>query len=120
VPHVQTIEMKSNEKAKPKEQQWFARTPLCVLGSHKDGWFKKPELKDMTQEETDKWELDQQVSLRKLVWLLEELRMVVKEQTSEGSAVLVSTGKGDPLVVYETKKRIERLPQEIVERFWRT
>jgi hypothetical protein len=54
------------------------------------------------------------------VWLLEELRMVVKEQTSEGSAVLVSTGKGDPLVVYETKKRIEPLPPEIVERFWQT
>lgn len=42
----------------------------------------------------------------------------MKEQTSEGSAVLVSTGKGNPLVIYGTKKRIDPLPKEIVEEFW--
>jgi hypothetical protein len=118
VPHAQAIEMKSNEKSKPKGQQWFGRMPLCVLGSHKDGWFKAPEMKEFTEEERIKWEADYQDSLKKLAWILEELRTVVKGQTSEGSAVLVSTGKGNPLIVYETKKRIEPLPKEIVEKFW--
>jgi hypothetical protein len=120
VPYAQTIEMKSNEKSKPKDQQWFGRMPLCVLGSHKDGWFKAPEMKEFTEEERATWEADYQDSLKKLAWLLEELRTVVKEQTSEGSAVLVSTGKGNLLVIYETKKRIDPLPKEIVERFWDT
>jgi hypothetical protein len=72
----------------------------------------------MTQEETDKWGMDYQDGLRKLAWLLEELRTVVKGQTEEGSAMLVSTGKGDLLTTYEAKKRIDPLPKEIVARFW--
>jgi hypothetical protein len=117
-PHAQTIELKSNDKTKPKEQMWFGRTPICVLGSHTDGLFKKPELKYLTQAETDEWEEKYQLSLRKLAWLLEELRTVVKEQTSESSAVLVCTGKKAPLVMYETKKHVDALPREIVNRFW--
>lgn len=117
-PHAQIIEMKSNEKPKPKEQMWFGRTPICLLGNHKDGLFKKPELKYITQAETDDWEDKYQVSLRKLAWLLEELRTVLKEQTSEGSAVLILVGKGEPLVMYESKKHVDALPKEIVDVFW--
>lgn len=54
VPHAQTIEMKSNEKSEPKGQRWLGRMPLCVLGSHKDGWFKAPEMKEFTEEERAK------------------------------------------------------------------
>jgi hypothetical protein len=97
---------------------WFGRTPICVLGSHTDGLFKKPELKYLTQAETDEWEEKYQLSLRKLAWLLEELRTVVKEQTSERSALLVCMGKKAPLVMYETKKHVDALPREIVDRFW--
>jgi hypothetical protein len=118
VPHAQTIELKSNDKTKRKEQMWFGRTPICALGSHTDGLFKKPEFNYLTQAETDEWEEKCQLSLRKLAWLLEELRVVVKEQTSEGSAVLVCTGKKAPLMMYETKKHVDALPKEIVDVFW--
>jgi hypothetical protein len=97
---------------------WFGRTPICVLGSHTDGLFKKPELKYMTQQEMNEWEEKCQLSLRKLTWLLEELRRVVKEQTSDGSVVLVSMGKKAPLVMYETKKHVDALSKEIVDMFW--
>jgi hypothetical protein len=113
VPYAQTIEMRSSERTKPKEQQWFARTPSCVLGLHKDGWFKEPELKKMTQEETDKWGMGYQDGLRKLAWLLEELRTVVKEQMSE-----VDGQRETINYIYETKKKIDPLPKEIVARFW--
>jgi hypothetical protein len=118
VPHAQLMELKSNDKTKPKEQMWFGRTPICVLGTHTNGLFKKSELKYMTQEETDEWEENYQLSLRKLAWLLEELRTVVKEQTSGGSAVLVCMGKEAPLVMYETKIHVDALPKEIVDVFW--
>jgi hypothetical protein len=42
----------------------------------------------------------------------------VKEQTSDGSAVLVSMGKKAPLVMYETKKHVGALSKEIVDMFW--
>jgi hypothetical protein len=54
----------------------------------------------------------------KLAWLLQELRTVVKEKTNEGSAVLVSLGKGEPIEVFEAKTSVGALPKEIVEKFW--
>jgi hypothetical protein len=45
-------------------------------------------------------------------------RTVVKEKTNEGSAVLVSLGKGEPIEVFEAKISVGALPKEIVEKFW--
>jgi hypothetical protein len=118
VPHAQIVEMKSNDKTKPKEQMWFVRTPLCCLGAHKNGLFTRADVEMFDQDEVEEWENKYQIGLRKLVWLLHELRTVVKDRTREGTAVLVATGKGKPIVVYETKTRVGALPQEIVERFW--
>jgi hypothetical protein len=56
--------------------------------------------------------------LQKLAWLLQELRTVVKEEMSEGSAVLVSLGEGELIEVFEAKTSVDTLPKEIVEEFW--
>jgi hypothetical protein len=118
VSHASTIEIKSNDSSRPLEQMWFGRTPYCCLGKQKQGFFTRAEVKYVTHEDFEEWEGKQQEVLQKLVWLLQELRTVVKEKSREGSAVLVSLGKGEPIEVYETKTRVGALPQEIVERFW--
>jgi hypothetical protein len=116
-PHFLTIELKSNEKVKPMEQMWLGRTPNAFLGRCKAGVLKQAVVEKASAVDFEEWEKKNQASLRKLAWLLRELRGVVK-MTSEGSAVLVAMGKGQPMEVYEVKKKVGALPKEIVERFW--
>jgi hypothetical protein len=66
VPHAQTVELKSNDKTKPKEQMWFGRTPLCCFGAHKNGLFTRANVKMFHQKEVEEWEDKCQVGLRKL------------------------------------------------------
>jgi hypothetical protein len=116
-PHFLTIELKSNEKVKPMEQMWLGRTPNAFLGRCKAGVLKQAVVEKASAADFEEWEKKNQASLRKLAWLLRELRGVVK-MTSEGSAVLVAMGKGQPMEVYEVKTKVGALPEEIVERFW--
>ncbi|KAH6868695.1 hypothetical protein BKA58DRAFT_317291 [Alternaria rosae] len=120
VPHSRTMELKSNNKSKPLDQVWVGRTSRWSLGLNKDGVFSSTE-KIFTPEEMRKnYEDDgkRQAALRKLVWLLEELKTTVKKNTSNGSAVLLCLGKGEELVVRPMKKHLPALPDAIVQRFW--
>jgi hypothetical protein len=116
-PHFLTIELKSNEKVKPLEQMWLGRTPNAFLGRCKAGVLKQATVEKASAADFEEWEKKNQASLRKLAWLLRELRGVVKKMR-EGSAVLVAMGKGQPMEVYEVKTKVGALPEEIVERFW--
>jgi hypothetical protein len=69
-----------------------------------------------SEEELVKWEIDNQGSLKKLAWLLGELREVAKR--SEGSAVLVVMGKGSMMEVFEVERKVGAVPGEIVEKSW--
>lgn len=89
MPHFLTIELKSNDKAKPMEQMWFSRALTCFLGRHKDGLLKRADILKARDEDFDDWEVKFRPSLQKLAWLLKEPRTVVKH-TRDGSAVLTS------------------------------
>jgi hypothetical protein len=118
VPQDQIVELKSNNKSKPKEQMWFGRTPNCCCGSFqnenkkardqekekaKRGLYiqKNVKVEHMSLDDFEKWEtdfteatheqsndMDVQKGLRKLVSLLDFLREATKK-TSEGAAVMV-------------------------------
>jgi hypothetical protein len=112
------IELKSNDSARPLEQMWFGHARYCCFGKQKIGLFTRAEVKFVNHEEFEEWESKQQNLLQKLAWLLQELRTVVKEEMSEGSAVLVSLGEGELIEVFEAKTSVDTLPKEIVEEFW--
>jgi hypothetical protein len=116
IPHFLTIELKSNEKSKPLEQMWLGRTPNAFLGRGKGGFLKQATVEKASEEELVKWEIDNQGSLKKLAWLLGELREVAKR--SEGSAVLVVMGKGSMMEVFEVERKVGAVPGEIVEKSW--
>jgi hypothetical protein len=129
------MELKSNQTQVPKDQMWFGCTPYCGLGSfpQKDprNYARgKVEVKQMSVEDFETWEKENQQSLQKLVWLLEELRNVTIEN---GAAIAVYLGKDEPrpegaaegskkpdssLRVYTAKDKVGALPDEIVEKFW--
>ncbi|KAI4630888.1 hypothetical protein J4E83_002412 [Alternaria metachromatica] len=120
ISHSKTMELKSNNQSKPLDQIWVGRTSRWSLGTNKDGVFSSTE-KIFTPEEMRKnYEDDskRQAALRKLVWLLGELKTTVKENTSNGSAVLLCLGKGEELVVRPMKTHLPALPDAIVQRFW--
>ena len=120
IPHSKTMELKSNNQSKPLDQIWVGRTSRWSLGTNKDGVFSSTE-KTFTPEDMRKnYEDDskRQGALRKLVWLLGELKTTVKNNTSNGSAVLLCLGKGEELVVRPMKTHLPALPDAIVQRFW--
>jgi hypothetical protein len=55
--------------------------------------------------------------LRRLVWLLKELRRVVRGEV-KGPAVLVATEHAAPLQIFAAKEKCGAVPGEIAERFW--
>jgi hypothetical protein len=120
IPHDRTMELKSNSQSKPLDQIWVGRTLRWSLGSNKDGVFSSTEKTFTPQEMKRSYEDDgkRQAGLRKLVWLLAELNKTVKENTSDGSAVLLCFGKGEELVVRPMKRHLPALPEAIVQRFW--
>jgi hypothetical protein len=117
-PHNSTMELKSNyKKPHAKEQCWFGRTSLAVFGHHHRNritaveevrWFKK---------DFETWAEEHQRQLKRLVWLLEELRRVVEGAPGQ-KAVLVAIETGAPLQIFEMKDEKGLLPREIIERFW--
>ena len=120
VPHNSSLELKSNNaKPKAKEQIWFGRVPHVVFGRHDKGLISTVERIDWQQEDFEAWAIKNQRSLRRLVWLLREIRRLVLERT-DGKAVLVAMEKGSPLQVFPMKEGYGALPREVVERFWDT
>ncbi|KAH7070406.1 hypothetical protein BKA63DRAFT_475608 [Paraphoma chrysanthemicola] len=145
IPQDQIIELKSNDKSKPKEQMWFGRTPNSCCGSFQNELrrSKDPEKekakrglyiqKNMTNEDFEKWEsdfaeatddfsndMDVQKSLQKLVSLLRMLREVTKK-TAEGSAVMIyaeDENKQRILTIYEAKEKVDAVPKEVEKMFW--
>lgn len=79
--------------------------------------IKRLDVKTMDQAMMEEWETKNKAGLRKLAWLLQRLREMVTEKT-DGSAIMVSLGKGEPLIVYGTKERVGALPQEFIDEFW--
>ncbi|KAB2109137.1 hypothetical protein AG0111_0g2813 [Alternaria gaisen] len=99
-PHNSTIELKSNtKKRQASDQCWFGRTSLCVFGHHYRNLITDVE------------------ELKRLVWLLEEVRRVVQGAPGK-KAVLVAVEKGAPLQIFEMEGEKGLLPREIIERFW--
>lgn len=79
--------------------------------------IKRLDVKIMDEQAIEKWEMENQEKLQKLVWLLQKLRETVMDE-AHGSAIMVSLGKGKPLTVYGTKEKVGALPQEIIDTFW--
>lgn len=79
--------------------------------------IKRLDVEIMDHVAIEKWEMETQEKLQKLAWLLRRLRDMVMEET-DGSAVMVSLGKGEPLTVYGMQQKVGALPQEIIDVFW--
>ncbi|KAI8941185.1 hypothetical protein NX059_002422 [Plenodomus lindquistii] len=118
--HNQSLELKCNERKPEAAQQiWFGRVPRIVYGKHKTGSVCNPEEIRWTQSDFEAWAAAPQTQgdLRKLVWLLSEIRSLVLNKTN-GHAVLVAMEKGAPLQIFQAKQSWGALPRAIVERFW--
>lgn len=117
-PHNSTIELKSNtKKRQASEQCWFGRTSLCVFGHHYRNLITNVEEVRWFEKDFEIWAQDHQRQLKRLVWLLEELRRVVQGAPGK-KAVLVAVEKGAPLQIFEMEGEKGLLPREIIERFW--
>ncbi|KAF2850040.1 hypothetical protein T440DRAFT_532375 [Plenodomus tracheiphilus IPT5] len=117
--HNSSLELKCNHpNAESIQQIWFGRVPHTIYGRHKAGIVGTLEELHW-KHDFQKWATvpQNQVSLRRLVWLLEEMRKLVVEKTN-GHAVLVAMERGAPLQVFQAKQSWGALPREIIERFW--
>ena len=117
-PHPHSLELKSSvSKTLAREQIWFGRVPHLVFAKHKNGLVKALDESRWDENDFEDWAEKHQWQLRRLVWLLEELREVAVRKAG-GHAVLVAVEKGAPLQIFEAKTAKGALPREIVERFW--
>lgn len=98
-------------------QLWFGRTSNLLVGNHTDGKFRRLETMNVARQLL-RWETTHQEELRKLTWLITELREITR--TIPGACcVLVGKGKAKRATVYVTAKHSSVLPDYIVKRFWR-
>lgn len=98
-------------------QLWFGRTSNLLIGTHTDGTFYKLEAVDLARQLLE-WERTHQEQLRKLTWLIAELRKTV-QSTPGGYCILVGKGKARKTTVYAAAKRTSVLPDDIIKQFWR-
>lgn len=122
VPSSTMAELKTSQSAnfgvaKHLPQLWFGRTSNLLIGTHTDGTFHKLEAIDLAKQLLE-WEKTHQEKLRKLTWLIAELRKTVRS-TPGGYCILVGKGKARKATVYAAAKRTSVLPANIVEQFWR-
>lgn len=119
VPHNQVLELKSShsKKASSREQIWFGRVRHLVFAKHEQGLVHAVESSSWDEAELEDWAVQHQRYLRRLVWLLEEIRQVVLEKTN-GHAVLVAIEKGAPLQIFQANRNHSALPKEVVGKFW--
>lgn len=122
VPSSTMAELKTSQVAnfsiaKHLPQLWFGRTSNLLIGTHTDGTFHKLEDIDLAKQLLE-WERTHQVTLRKLTWLIAELRKTA-QSTPGGYCILVGKGKARKATVYAAAKRTSVLPDNIIEQFWR-
>lgn len=123
VPSSTMAELKTSQGAnfgveKHLPQLWFGRTSNLLIGTHTDGTFHKLEAVDIANQLLE-WESTHQEQLRKLTWVIAELRKTVLSTPGGGYCVLVGKGKARKATVYAVAKRTSVLPDNIIEQFWR-
>lgn len=99
-------------------QLWFGRTSNLLVGTHNDGTFHKLEALDVGSQLRE-WETAHQVELRKLTWLIAQLREIARGRPGK-CCVLVGKGKARRATVYDAAKQTFVLPDYIVKQFWRS
>lgn len=115
VPIEQTLEIKTRVSLKPIElkdvapQLWFSQTPKLVRAYHQSGRFQKTEVEDIT-EEIKAWEKSHQLLLRRLVGLLQEVRIVTKEC---GGKAIVSYDSAMEKLCISKKPELDMLPEDL-------
>ena len=100
-------------------QLWFGCTPQLIMGIRKnsEGVFNKVNFRDFAPS-FQKWETQNQDTLRKLTTLLRRLKMIVKEaQGRVCIAILDKSVKPARLVIYTSSRKII-VPQEFLGEFW--
>lgn len=110
------------EKVKLAEtlpQLWFGRTPLLLYATHNKGTFTEEAQRINAGERFQDWEIEEQQVLRKMVWLIGQLRDVARAAKGE-ACVVVCEKKNRPLKleVFESTARKGVLPDEIIGRYW--
>lgn len=98
-------------------QLWFGRTSNLIVGTHNDGTFHKLDALDLGSQLRG-WEIEHQVELRKLTWLIAQLREIARGRPGK-FCVLVGKGKARRATVYDAAKQTSVLPDYIVKQFWR-
>lgn len=115
VPIEQILEIKTRVSRKPIEledvapQLWFSQTPKLVRAYHQSGRFQKAEVEDVT-EEIKAWEKSHQLLLRRLVGLIQEIRIVTKEC---GGKAIVSYDPTTEKLCISKKTELNMLPKDI-------
>jgi hypothetical protein len=120
VPSDATLEVKSRSKAlkiqETMPQLWFSRTPLLICGYHTNGVFEKVQEYDYASK-FQEWEDKHQRTLRKLAWVLQEVRSLMS-QSQRTSGVLVYTKQLASLKIYSCQESNGVLPDDIISRYW--
>ncbi|KAH7275000.1 hypothetical protein B0J15DRAFT_473953 [Fusarium solani] len=101
-------------------QLWFGRTPYLVRGYHDNGNFTLIRSENVEENLKD-WEAkDQnQIALRGVVWLLGQLREVVRSSETKSCIAVCLSDKPLKLQVFSTAQRKLPLPEKVIERFWK-
>lgn len=84
-------------------QLWISQTPRLVLAYHDNGYFKVPEVEDLTAK-LKKWEEDHQDDLRKLAVLIRKIIKTVK--ACGGKAILNAEVKEGKLMVRKLDEKL--------------
>ncbi|KAF2125930.1 hypothetical protein P153DRAFT_258559, partial [Dothidotthia symphoricarpi CBS 119687] len=117
-PHAHTLELKSSSTlSAAMPQMWFGRTPYVCLGKHRGGRITAADVVHLQRRDFAAWEEKHQRGLRRLAWLLADLKRVVTEKGG-GAALLVAIERGAPVQVFEARGAKGALPGGVVERFW--
>ncbi|RTE73908.1 hypothetical protein BHE90_011660 [Fusarium euwallaceae] len=125
-PQTQAAEIKSiRRNGKPLStilpQLWFGRTPYLVRGYHDNGNFTLIRSENVEENLKD-WEVkDQnQMALRGVVSLLGQLREVVRGSETKSCVAFCVGEKPLKLQVFSTAQKKMPLPEQVIERFWKT
>ncbi|KAI1387215.1 uncharacterized protein F4822DRAFT_429971 [Hypoxylon trugodes] len=110
-----TLEIKTRVSHKPIEirevapQLWASQTPRLVRAYHQRGVFRPPVVEDVSAQ-VKRWELDNQIHLRRLVALIRKIMSLARSRN--GSVVLKYDPTRDKLVVREVHRK-KMLPEDL-------
>lgn len=116
-PQQQVAELKTSVRDDTVRQCWFGRTPNLCVASQEKGLVTKAEMKDVWGE-CAQWEKTQQMNLRRLAGLLEQIKGAV-EGLENGRGILMRKEREAPLQIFGGKSGMgDALPLEVVSQFW--